>query len=314
VVPVRDRERQLEGCLLAIGRSASAIDHEVVVVDDGSRDGSCAVAAAAGARVVTADGLALGGVRNLGADESSGDVLAFIDSDVLVSPSWASAALAALDEDPATAAVGAPYRAPADGNWVQQTYDLLRSRTTCRRTARWLPAGALAVRRDAFRAVGGFDRRLQSCEDVDLCRRLRAAGHRIVHDPALDSVHHGDPRTLAAVFAGELRRGAANLRVSVRRHARGELPSLLASLAVLMLTLLLAPTLAAAVGGETLPLAAVAAALAALLALRGARMTRLAGWRRLPAALAVASLYELGRAVALVTGGVEAARSRRSVQ
>jgi GT2 family glycosyltransferase len=46
----------------------------------------------------------------------------------------------------------------------------------------WLGAGNMAVEAAAFHDVGGFDARLQTCEDVDLCKRLRAAGRLIVAD------------------------------------------------------------------------------------------------------------------------------------
>jgi hypothetical protein len=65
--------------------------------------------------------------------------------------------------------------------------------------------------------LGGFDEQLETCEDVDLCRRLLIAGKRLVEDPRLVNVHHGDPRTLRAVFLGELWRGRDNLRVTFRR-------------------------------------------------------------------------------------------------
>lgn len=313
MVPVRDREQQLACCLRAIRRSAGVIDHEVVVVDDDSRDASRSVAIASGARVVVAGGQPLGELRNLGARAANGDVLAFVDSDVLLTDGWAAAALDALACEGAAVA-GAPCTAPADGNWIQRTYDLLRGRAAQRRSVRWLPAGALAVRRDAFGQIGGFDAGLSSCEDVDLCRRLRARGRRIVYDPALASVHCDDPRTLRAVFSAEVKRGAANSRVSVRRHAGGEIPSLLVSIAVLALLLLLAPALAASLRGERLPLYAVTTVLLVLVGMRASRMARVGGWRRLPAALVVGSVYELGRAVGLVAGSAAARRPRRGAR
>src|SRR5205814_5569345 len=70
--------------------------------------------------------------------------------------------------------------------------------------------------RSPFEAVGAFDVSLETCEDVDLCNRLRAAGYRIVSDSRLRNIHHGDPRTLWDLFEGEIWRGRDNLRVSLR--------------------------------------------------------------------------------------------------
>src|SRR5262249_2540895 len=80
----------------------------------------------------------------------------------------------------------------------------------------WLASGNLAVRKKVFLAISGFDTSLAACEDVDLCHRIRAAGWRIVSDPRVTSVHHGDPGTLRDLFKSELWRGRDNLRVSFR--------------------------------------------------------------------------------------------------
>ena len=117
---------------------------------------------------------------------------------------------------PDVAAAGAPYSVPADANWVQRRYDTLRSRSPQPRDVDWLGSGNLAIRRDVFQQIGGFDVALETCEDVDLCNRLRLAGHRLIADPALRSVHFGDPATLRALFFGELWRGRNNLRVTWR--------------------------------------------------------------------------------------------------
>ena len=90
------------------------------------------------------------------------------------------------------------------------------SRAADRRDVEWLGAGNLAVRRTVFEHVGGFDERLEACEDVQLCHSVRRAGYRVVSEPGMDSVHHGDPRTLSDLFFGELWRGRDNLRVSLR--------------------------------------------------------------------------------------------------
>ena len=130
--------------------------------------------------------------------------------------------------DPAVAATGCACDTDPDANWVQRQYDGLRSRSRRREEVNWLGSGNLAVKRSAFERVGGFNAALTACEDVDLCNRLRRAGYRIVADPALRSVHFGDPRTLRALFFGELWRGRDNLRVTFSgprtlRHFRSAL-------------------------------------------------------------------------------------------
>jgi GT2 family glycosyltransferase len=129
---------------------------------------------------------------------------------------------------PYVGAVGAPYEAPRDGTWVQRTYDLLRRRRTGLHEVEWLGSGNLAVWRRSFDAIGGFDTTLQTCEDVDFCRRLRSDGTRILESGRLRSVHLGDPSTVSELFRGELWRGRDNLRASLRGTVRlRELPSII---------------------------------------------------------------------------------------
>ena len=59
----------------------------------------------------------------------------------------------------------------------------------------------MAMWRDTFMQVGGFDETLETCEDVDLSRRLRAGGMRVLHDPRLRSTHLGDPEAPRKSFA-----------------------------------------------------------------------------------------------------------------
>src|SRR5262249_26721652 len=213
---VRDDAARLARCLERVrSNRGRGVAIEVVVVDNGSRDGSAAVARGAGAVVIEAPGVAGAEMRNRGASAATGDAVAFVDADHEIESTWARVAIAALASGRVGAA-GAPYHAPQNGTWVQRTYDTLRTRVAGRRDVEWLGSGNLAVRADAFREVSGFDTTLETCEDVDLCQRLRAAGYRVLSDDRLRSVHLGDPATLAALFRSELWRGRDNLRLALR--------------------------------------------------------------------------------------------------
>jgi GT2 family glycosyltransferase len=185
---------------------------------------------------------------------------------------------------------------------VQQHYDGLRSRPERREDVAWLGSGNLAVRRSVFERVGGFNTSLIACEDVDLCNRITAAGHRIVADPDLRSIHFGDPKTLKALFFGELWRGRDNLRVTLSgprtfRHLRSAL------IPVADLLCLLASIAAIATGHLLLALLFVAAALlpaamrAAVILKRRLRRDALA----VAQAMAVAVVFDLARALAILT-------------
>src|SRR4051794_34564102 len=99
VVPVRDDAARLARCLERIrSNRARGVEIEIVVVDNGSRDRSAAVAREAGAIVLDAPGVPVAVMRNRGAARAGGDVIAFIDADHEIESSWARQALSALSD------------------------------------------------------------------------------------------------------------------------------------------------------------------------------------------------------------------------
>jgi hypothetical protein len=299
VVPVRNDAHRLRTALASINRAVgkAGAEAEVIVIDNGSVDDSAAVALAGGATVLNGSGMPVSAMRNLGADRARFAVLAFVDADHELAVGWVTAAQELL-ADPRVIACGAPYTCPAPGTWVQSAYDLLRPKPAGLQDVEWLGSGNLVVRRAAFLGVEGFDESLRTCEDVDLCRRLRGTGSRLVAHPDMRSTHYGDPRTLRAVFVGELWRGRDNIRVTLREPSARSLASLGVSLALALCVLV------GLVGIWFAPYAAAAAGLCAvmLFVLRAVRMARAVAsdsrqsfWRL----VLVAGAYELGRATAL---------------
>jgi len=315
IIPVRDDERRLRACLESLRANAYPAQRvEIVVVDNGSRDRSADVARDLGARVATVTGTRVSQLRNAGAALARGRILAFVDADHLLAPGWIGAAVEGCGADPSIGAVGSLCLAPNDGTWVQRAYDRLRGRTSGRQPVDWLGAGNLVVTRLAFEAVGGFDSSLDTCEDVDLCKRLRRAGYVLVSDDRLVNVHVGDPPTLAALFRGELWRGRSNLAVSFRPPVTmGELPS--AVVPVVQLAGVIAAASAIALGGAEYAVLALASVLPLALvpAARAVRMSRRAGRfevGQFADNAVVAFVYDCARALALVSFAGHTVRRR----
>ncbi len=309
VIPVRNDAERLHRCLSSIVRNDYPREViELVVVDNQSTDGSARVARSFGAIVVKAPGDSVAALRNKGARAALGAVLAFADSDHEIDRSWIETAVNIL-ADPTVAATGAACLTQPSPNWVQRQYDGLRSRPLRRQDVAWLGSGNLAVQRGVFERVGGFDATLTACEDVDLCNRITRAGFRIVADPNLRSIHYGDPSTRRALFFGELWRGRDNLRVTFSgprtfRHLHSAL------IPVADLACLVAGAIALVAGQPMLT--AVFWSLALIpAAVRAATIVRRQFHRGvLPAiqALAVATVFDLARALARLARGSHRAR------
>lgn len=206
VVPTWNEEERLPLLLASLGfappgtqaASGQRAD-EVIVADGGSSDGTCEVASACGARVVTSS-RGRGAQLACGARAAQGELLWFLHADVVVQPGSVEALRRAF-EDPALQACGVRQRIDAPGIFfrcIAQAADLRV------RLGRVYGDSGLAVRRGAYDAAGGF-RELPLFEDLDLARRLRAHGRIRLVEGALIRVSARRWRA-----EGALRRTLAN--------------------------------------------------------------------------------------------------------
>jgi glycosyltransferase involved in cell wall biosynthesis len=151
IVPVRDRREMLGGTLKALA-GQSYRDFEVVVVDDGSTDGSGAEAEAAAqngfrVRVVRTAGVGAVEARRIGVASSTGSILAFTDSDCLPDPAWLEKAVAAFSDG--VDLVQGRTEPVRDVGLLERTVWVTREDglyATCN----------VLYRRDAFERAGGF--------------------------------------------------------------------------------------------------------------------------------------------------------------
>jgi GT2 family glycosyltransferase len=193
VVPVADGGATFSDCLAALSCLAPA-PLELIVVDDGSTDESAARASAAGARVIRmARRAGPAAARNRGAAAAAGDVILFVDADVLVPPDTVARVRDVMADRSLTAVIGSYDSRPTAPGLVSQ-YKNLAHRFVHQTSGPdaftfWGACGA--IRRDAFLAVGGFDERYidPSIEDIELGYRLRRAGYRIRLEATLEVTH-----------------------------------------------------------------------------------------------------------------------------
>jgi glycosyltransferase involved in cell wall biosynthesis len=198
IVSVRDAGATLREVLLAIRASDLHADsYEIIVVDDASSDGSVAIAARYADTVVKLTGRASGPAyaRNRGVELARGEVVVFVDGDVVVRPYTLSRMLATLAENPDVDAVSASRDEKSGArNFISQYWNMLlrfgeeHHSGNC---AQFAP-GCGAVRRRAFLSAGMYDewRFSTPClESVELGERLLGAGRGALLSSELKVTH-----------------------------------------------------------------------------------------------------------------------------
>jgi GT2 family glycosyltransferase len=195
IIPVHNGGAHLPRCLDALGAS-DLKGYEVMVVDDGSTDGSGDVARARGFEVVRLDARrGPAAARNEGARRARAKLLLFIDADVLARADTLTRVERFFREHEEAAALFGSYDDAPDAQGFVSQYKNLAHHFVHQRSradAETFWAGCGAVRREAFAAVGGFDETRYtrpSIEDIELGRRLRRRGFRITLDRGLQVKH-----------------------------------------------------------------------------------------------------------------------------
>jgi len=228
IIPAYNAERTL-GETLASVFASDYPEFEVIVVDDGSRDQSRTVATRFPCRVIGLDkNIGASRAKNAGAEQATGDIVFFTDSDCVIRPD-ALRLIAENLADPAVSGVVGllstalrydDFASQYKNLWMHYTYLRLPRRVGVFYTS------AAAARRSAFAALGGFDSSYSGAsvtEDMDLGQRFLSTGHVLVSEKRL-LVEHLKHYSLQEVLVTDFWRAGALTKILLRRKlaSRGQ--------------------------------------------------------------------------------------------
>lgn len=193
IVPLYNEEKTIASCLDSIIAELQEND-EIIIVDNGSSDKSANIARAyKSVLLLERPGVTVAAVRNFGAKVAKGNVLAFIDADCILCRDWRMQLLKTLEVQ-SVAATGSKYCLPVSACWIEKVWYSQRNNSAGK--AKYINSGNLAIRKDIFFRVGGFDEALVTGEDSELCWRLSHMGNIVFENPEIKAIHLGNPKNL----------------------------------------------------------------------------------------------------------------------
>lgn len=187
VIPAFNAERSIEGLIASLECQDVARDkYEIIVVDDGSRDGTADVVRRfPDVILLTQHNRGPAAARNLGAKHAQGDLILFTDSDCEAPPDWISQMVAPMHDPNVIGAKGAylTRQSSVVAQFIQAEYEEKYRIMARRESIDFIDTYAAAYRKDVFQKYGGFDEEYLGAEDAEFSYRLSQDGLRMIFVP-----------------------------------------------------------------------------------------------------------------------------------
>lgn len=234
VVPCKNEESHISRVLDSLSNQHYPNErYEIVLVDNLSTDKTLElVGNYPNVKIVKTAG-PISAVRNKGINESTGDVVAFIDADCIAPPEWIIKSVNHLLTNDRLGIVSSVLRLDdtqhspwVERYWIENHRHAFPQEV---KTVRTISSYCFCVRSLALNDSGLFNQKLETCEDQELGYRITAAGWVIVADKSIEVIHLGNAKNLSKFFLRQLWQGRSNIEnVRGRKFDFAELGSLAA--------------------------------------------------------------------------------------
>lgn len=218
VIPAKNAEREISQCLQSIRELDYDQDSiKIFVVDNGSSDSTINIAKSFGCKIFIDPTKTIAGLRNIGAKKSCGEIICFLDADMLVSKTWLKSAVSLFNNKKIGCVTG-PLKIPENSSWLVRTWSLNRVYSKTVGKISWAPSGNMIIRRTSFDTCNGFNENLVTGEDFDFSQRLKANGYLIIFSKDVSAVHTGEYQTISKFIRKERWRGYSDLDLLLSKN------------------------------------------------------------------------------------------------
>jgi glycosyltransferase involved in cell wall biosynthesis len=210
VIPAYNAEKTIgDAVVQSLSQTRSSLQVELIVVDDGSTDGTAAIAESAGARVIRQENAGPAAARNRGWQSATGGFICFTDSDCIPAAGWLENLLNGFT-DSHIGAVAGSYEIANSSSWLARWVhqEIMERHKRMPPVIRAFGSYNVAIARHVLQATGGFDPayRRASGEDNDLSYRIMKKGYRIAFRPQAKVAHY-HPEKLGKYLTEQYRHG-----------------------------------------------------------------------------------------------------------
>jgi len=206
IIPAYNAEKLLPECLRSlVDQTVPRDQYEIIVVDDGSTDGTAQVARSfLEVRVISQKNQGPAAARNNGVREAMADIVLFTDSDCVPERDWMEQMLKPFNQDPGLAGVKGRYltkQRELVARFVQAEYQDKYRLLEKHREIDFIDTYSAGYRRNVFLRYGGYDTSfpVACAEDVELSFRMSNGGERMIYAPRA-VVYHRHPDRWVAYF------------------------------------------------------------------------------------------------------------------
>jgi len=199
IIPVRNEENKIESCLKSLSLQTLQ-PHEIIVVEGHSTDNTVEKAKKFPIKIFYETYGTIGGARQVGLENAQGDFIAFTDADCMPEKNWLETEFHVLKKNKNAAGVGCSIENVSKGTWEETINELSKTFIGSGRSIQGrrfkkekkvlsISGCNSLYRKQSLYDVGGFNVKLNICEDTEINRRLRKQGYDLIYTPKTKVLH-----------------------------------------------------------------------------------------------------------------------------